>query len=149
MSGVGGWLGHHVRPVAGYFGAPFLTRVCHSTSAATMVPSSLPMRSAVKASEPVWRRSKSSRSLCGRTFLRNRFSSRLRDELLNVEEFMTLAETRWFARHRREEHDVERPCNSLGYMTPAAFASQCAPYLRATPSLQGHTVEAFIQPELS
>lgn len=37
----------------------------------------------------------------------------------------------------------------LGYMTPAAFVSQCAPSVRATPSLQGHTAEPFTQAELS
>jgi len=51
------------------------------------------------------------------------FFSRLRDELLNVEEFMNLAEARWFARRRQQEHNEERPHSSLGYQTPAAFAA--------------------------
>ena len=51
------------------------------------------------------------------------FFSRLRDELLNVEEFMNLAEARWFAQHRLYEHNVERPHSSLGYQTPAEFAA--------------------------
>ncbi len=53
------------------------------------------------------------------------FFSRLRDELLNVEEFMNLPEARWFARRRLQEHNVERPHSSLGYRTPAAFAAEC------------------------
>lgn len=53
------------------------------------------------------------------------FFSRLRDELLNVEEFMNLAEARWFAKRRLNEHNEERPHSSLGYQTPAEFAQQC------------------------
>ncbi len=49
------------------------------------------------------------------------FFSRLRDELLNVEEFMNLAEARWFAKHRLHEHNEERPHSSLGYRTPSSL----------------------------
>lgn len=51
------------------------------------------------------------------------FFSRLRDELLNCEEFVNLAEARWFAKRRLEEHNQERPHSSLGYQTPAEFAA--------------------------
>ncbi|GIX00974.1 MAG: hypothetical protein KatS3mg111_4306 [Pirellulaceae bacterium] len=54
------------------------------------------------------------------------FFSRLRDELLNVEEFTNLAEARWFARRRQHEHNHERPHSSLGYRTPSEFAAGCA-----------------------
>jgi transposase InsO family protein len=54
------------------------------------------------------------------------FFSRLRDELLNCEEFENLPEARWFARRRQEEHNTERPHSSLGYQTPAEFAAGCA-----------------------
>jgi putative transposase len=54
------------------------------------------------------------------------FFSRLRNELLNVEEFENLAEARWFAARRLKEHNEERPHSSLAYRTPAEFASQCA-----------------------
>jgi len=54
------------------------------------------------------------------------FFSRLRDELLNVEEFMNLAEARWFARRRLQEHNEERPHSRLDYQTPAEFAAGCA-----------------------
>jgi len=77
------------------------------------------------------------------------FFSRLRDELLNVEEFMTLEEARWFAARRLVEHNEERPHSSLGYRTPNEFASQCATSVRATPSLQQHTAENVTQPVLS
>jgi hypothetical protein len=54
------------------------------------------------------------------------FFSRLRDELLNVEEFMNLAEAQWFARIHRQAHNQERPHSSLGYQTPSEFAAGCA-----------------------
>ena len=62
------------------------------------------------------------------------FFSRLRDELLNCEEFGNLAEARWFARRRVEEHNHERPHSSLGYHTPAAFAAACA---ASAPAVEG------------
>ena len=67
------------------------------------------------------------------------FFSRLRDELLNCEEFANLAEARWFARRRREEHNEERPHSSLGYQTPSEFAAGCAASAPATPPLQQHS----------
>jgi putative transposase len=71
------------------------------------------------------------------------FFSRLRDELLNVEEFTNLAEARWFAKRRKEEHNQERPHSSLGYQTPSEFASQCAASasVAALPALQQHTAK--------
>ncbi len=70
------------------------------------------------------------------------FFSRLRDELLNCEEFANLAEARWFARRRQEEHNHERPHSSLGYQTPAQFAAACAASAPAAPALQQHTRRA-------
>jgi putative transposase len=71
------------------------------------------------------------------------FFSRLRDELLNCEEFANLAEARWFARRRQGEHNHERPHSSLGYQTPSAFAAACAASAPASatpqPTLQQHT----------
>jgi putative transposase len=81
------------------------------------------------------------------------FFSRLRDELLNVEEFANLAEARWFAARRLKEHNEERPHSSLRYRTPAEFASQCAASATApaapTPPLQRHTAIPVTQPLLS
>ncbi len=67
------------------------------------------------------------------------FFSRLRDELLNCEEFANLAEARWFARRRQHEHNHERPHSSLDYQTPVQFAAACAASAPATPALQQHT----------
>ena len=53
------------------------------------------------------------------------FFSRLRDELLNVEEFLNLAEARWSAARYQAEHNAERPHSSLDYQTPAEFAETC------------------------
>ncbi len=54
------------------------------------------------------------------------FHSRLRDELLDREEFTSLAEARAMAARWREEYNHRRPHSSLGYQTPAAFAA-CGP----------------------
>lgn len=82
------------------------------------------------------------------------FFSRLRDELLNCEEFANLAEARWFAQRRQVEHNEERPHSSLDYQTPAEFASRCAASatVAALPSLQQHTAKNLLpvtQTELS
>jgi transposase InsO family protein len=69
------------------------------------------------------------------------FFSRLRAELLNCEEFENLAEARWSAQRRKHEHNHERPHSSLGYKTPAEFASQCAASAPAAPALQQHTAD--------
>ena len=76
------------------------------------------------------------------------FFSRLRDELLNVEEFMNLVEARWFASRRQQEHNQERPHSSLGYQTPSEFAAGCAASSTpATPAFQ--TRHSLVKEELS
>jgi putative transposase len=55
------------------------------------------------------------------------FHSKLRDELLNVEEFETLAMARALGMSWRLEYNHRRPHSSLGYRTPAAFAGSLAP----------------------
>ena len=67
-----------------------------------------------------------------------------------VEEFMNLAEARWFARRRLQEHNEERPHSSLGYQTPAEFAAQlCSLPLRlayAPAPLQQQTAGIYRYP---
>ena len=85
------------------------------------------------------------------------FNSRLRDELLNVEEFADLAEARWHLERYRVTYNTVRPHSSLGYQTPTAFAERCATSasVATLPSLQRHTVppqetpETITQPQLS
>jgi putative transposase len=50
------------------------------------------------------------------------FHSRLRDELLDAEEFGTPLEARVLAGQWRHEYNHERPPSAPGYRTPAAFA---------------------------
>ena len=87
------------------------------------------------------------------------FFSRLRDELLNVEEFANLREARWFAKERQEDYNQRRPHSSLGYLTPVEFAARCGT-ASATgeaslgaqphpPLQQPHSEAEFTQPLLS
>jgi transposase InsO family protein len=75
------------------------------------------------------------------------FNSRLRDELLDRELFLSLADARWVVDRWRLDYNHHRPHSSLDYQTPAAFAARCAasaPELlsaepQATPPLQQHS----------
>lgn len=51
------------------------------------------------------------------------FNSRFRDELLDRELFMTLAEAKVLAEQHRVFHNLDRPHSSLGYRTPAEFVA--------------------------
>ena len=51
------------------------------------------------------------------------FNGKLSDELLNLEEFTSLAEARHLAETWRKEYNQIRPHSSLGYRTPAEFAA--------------------------
>jgi hypothetical protein len=53
------------------------------------------------------------------------FHSRVRDELLDVEEFACLAEARVVIADWHEDYNQRRPHSSLGMKTPAAFAATC------------------------
>lgn len=59
------------------------------------------------------------------------FHSRLRDECLACEEFVTLAEAQEVIGNWRQNYNHRRPHSSLGGKTPAEFASQCAVGVRA------------------
>ena len=54
------------------------------------------------------------------------FHSRLRDELLNVEEFASVREAKALATAWKEHYNRHRPHGSLGYRTPAEFADACS-----------------------
>lgn len=53
------------------------------------------------------------------------FNSRLRDELLNRELFLSIDELRYVADRWRMDYNHYRPHSSLDYMAPAAFAAIC------------------------
>jgi transposase InsO family protein len=53
------------------------------------------------------------------------YHARLRDELLDREEFGTLLQARGMLEIWRQEYNNERPHGGLGYVTPEAFAESC------------------------
>lgn len=53
------------------------------------------------------------------------FNGKLRDELLDREEFASLKEAKVLVEDHRMDYNHRRPHSSLGYMTPAAFAARC------------------------
>jgi len=53
------------------------------------------------------------------------YHSRMSDEVLDREEFGTLAQARAILAAWREDYNHERPHSALGYKTPAAFAAAC------------------------
>jgi len=55
------------------------------------------------------------------------YHARLRDEMLDREEFETLSQAQGLLAIWREEYNHERPHGALGYLTPAAFAESCRP----------------------
>lgn len=54
------------------------------------------------------------------------FHARLRDELLDREDFSSLLEARVLSRQWQQEYNAVRPHGSLGYQTPVAFAATCS-----------------------
>ena len=54
------------------------------------------------------------------------FNARMRDELLDGEIFLTMAEMKYVVDRWRMDYNHYRPHRSLAYMTPAAFAQLCA-----------------------
>jgi len=54
------------------------------------------------------------------------FNGKLRDELLNGELFTSVREARVVTQDYQMEYNHRRPHSSLEYLTPAAFAAQCA-----------------------
>ena len=64
------------------------------------------------------------------------FNGKLRDELLNGELFLSIAEARWVIDRWRLDYNHHRPHSSLDYQTPAAFAASGIASVRPTASLQ-------------
>jgi len=53
------------------------------------------------------------------------FNARMRDELLDGEIFLTLAEIKYVVDRWRMDYNHNRPHSSLGNLTPAKFAESC------------------------
>jgi putative transposase len=53
------------------------------------------------------------------------FNSKVRDELLNAEEFTSVLEARVLGKGWKEEYNHVRPHSALGYRTPAEFGASC------------------------
>ena len=53
------------------------------------------------------------------------FNSKVRDELLNAEEFASVLEARVLAGQWKQQYNHVRPHSSLGYRTPAEFGEMC------------------------
>jgi len=78
------------------------------------------------------------------------FNGKLRDECLNGELFLRLAESRYVLGRWRMDYNHHGPHSRLEWMTPAAFAASwpgmgrpCVPPGSATPGPQEHTASAF------
>ena len=67
------------------------------------------------------------------------FNGKLRDELLNREIFLSLAEARWVTDRWRADYNHRRPHSALDDQTPAAYAVGCILPASATPSPPGHS----------
>jgi len=52
------------------------------------------------------------------------YGSRMRDELLAIEQFDSLLEAQVLVADWRDEYNTYRPHSALGMLTPAAFAAQ-------------------------
>jgi putative transposase len=67
------------------------------------------------------------------------FNSKVRDELLNAEEFTSLLEARVLGKAWKEEYNHARPHSSLGYRAPAEVGAACPRADSAEPaSARGH-----------
>ena len=67
------------------------------------------------------------------------FNGKVRDELLDREMITCLAEAKHLAARHRFQYNHERPHSSLGYRTPAEFASGCSTSGSATLRLRSST----------
>ena len=80
------------------------------------------------------------------------FHSRLRDELLNMEEFDSVPHARAHASAWREDYNGYRPHSSLGGLPPDEFARRCADsasFAAQTPLHQHSETKSVTQPVLS
>jgi transposase InsO family protein len=83
------------------------------------------------------------------------FNSKLRDELLDLEEIQDLQHLRYLLREFQIYYNTIRPHSSIGYQTPEGFAASCSPSgsaslrLRENSSSNTNPLTLFHQPQLS
>lgn len=65
------------------------------------------------------------------------FHSRLRDECLNEQWFLSLADARQEVEAWRQDYNQQRPHSALGYQTPAAFAQAAVRAVTSPPDHDG------------
>ena len=63
------------------------------------------------------------------------FNGRLRDEFLNVNEFMTMHGVHWKLKAWQDDYNACRPRGSLGHLTPSEFVK-----LRSRKQTESHPV---------
>lgn len=66
----------------------------------------------------------SAEARCSQYAFIERFKGRVREELLNLEEFGSFREAQVLTEAWRVEHNTYRPHSSLGGLTPAEYAEQ-------------------------
>jgi len=74
------------------------------------------------------------------------FHSRLRDEFLATEVFESMRAARRLTTSWQRDYNEVRPHSSLGYVSPAEFASRCRNSIRATPSLRSDSGDYLTRP---
>ena len=67
------------------------------------------------------------------------FNGKLRDEFLNRELFLSLEEARWMIDRWRLDYNHHHIHSSLGYQTPATFATGCVLPASTTPAPPEHS----------
>ncbi|MEW4530124.1 transposase [Maioricimonas sp. JC845] len=74
------------------------------------------------------------------------FHSKFRDEFLAMEEFENVPSARRLTARYQQEYNTVRPHSSLGHVTPAAFARECAAAsVRPPASLRQQHTESPVQ----
>ena len=76
------------------------------------------------------------------------FNSKVRDELLNAEEFGSELEARVVGKDWKRSYNHERPHSSLGYLTPAEFGEMC-PRADSAALRQPEDTSVTIEPTLT
>ena len=89
----------------------------------------------------MWKHYTLNRAAPGQNGYVESFNARMRDELLDGEIFLTLAEVKYVVNRWRMDYNHYRPHSSLEYQTPAAYAQQCRNMGPARPESEAKETE--------